>query len=315
MFFRKKLLLLKIESTYGTDAAPVAATDAVQGSNFRIEPLRGGRAARNLERTTLGNQARFLINKNVAVTFEVEIAGGGAAGTVPAYGPALRACAMAETNTPAVDTQYDPISDRSTMESVTIHFNLDGTLHALLGARGSVSMSLAPEDGDGAVPKFAFSMVGLFVAPSAVALGTPTLTAWKDPIPVSNTNTPTFALHGFSGIMERFGIDLANQVAPRLLVGQEEIIIGDRAPAGSVSIQAPALATKDFFAIASADPPTLGALQIVHGTVAGNIVQIDAPKVELANPTYTDSQGDAMLDMDLTLLPDAGDDEVKITVK
>ena len=67
----------------------------------------------------------------------------------------------------------------------------------------------------------------------------------------------------------------------------------DRQTVGSVVIEAPAIGTKDFFTLV--DNETLVALQLVHGTVAGNIVQIDAPKVQLKNPTYSDSDGIAML--------------------
>ena len=60
---------------------------------------------------------------------------------------------------------------------------------------------------------------------------------------------------------------------------------------------------------------TLGALQIVHGTVAGNIVQVDAPKVQLLEPSYGESQQLVTIAAGLRLTPDTGDDDIKITVK
>ena len=44
-------------------------------------------------------------------------------------------------------------------------------------------------------------------------------------------------------------------------------------------------------------------------------VTIDAPKVQILPPAYTDSDGIAGLEMGLVFTPDAGDDECKITVK
>ena len=59
---------------------------------------------------------------------------------------------------------------------------------------------------------------------------------------------------------------------------------------------------------------TTGALQLIHGVGTGNVITIDAPNVQLLNPRYTESEGDTMLEMDLSLIPGSGgDDELKIT--
>jgi hypothetical protein len=97
------------------------------------------------------------------------------------------------------------------------------------------------------------------------------------------------------------------------VVGEESVHIVDRAPKGDVSIEETALATKNFHAICAAH--TTGALQMIHGTSAGNIVQIDAPVVQLLSPSYADSNGILMLNMQLALIPDAGDDELTLTVR
>ena len=78
-------------------------------------------------------------------------------------------------------------------------------------------------------------------------------------------------------------------------------------------IEAPAIATKDF--IIAAKTSVLAALALVHGTVAGNIVKIDAPKVQLLNPTYSSDDGINMLNMGLVPTRDTGDDDIKITVQ
>ena len=60
---------------------------------------------------------------------------------------------------------------------------------------------------------------------------------------------------------------------------------------------------------------TTGALQVVHGTTAGNIVQLDATLAQVLNPTYGESQGIRTLQMGLSIIPTNGDDDFKITVK
>ena len=54
---------------------------------------------------------------------------------------------------------------------------------------------------------------------------------------------------------------------------QKKFLLTDRAANGSVTIEAPTFAQKDYFAAALTDT-TLGNLTVTHGTTAGNIVQI-----------------------------------------
>jgi hypothetical protein len=49
--------------------------------------------------------------------------------------------------------------------------------------------------------------------------------------------------------------------------------------------------------------------------VAGNIIQIDAPKVQLTSISEQDGDGELHYNLGLSLVPDAGDDEFILTVK
>ncbi|HEY9081342.1 phage tail tube protein [Magnetovibrio sp.] len=305
--WRKKVILAKTETVYGTDPVPTGAANAIMISDVTINPLEGDNASRGLVRDTLGSEPTIPVGTHVSCEFSVEIAGAGAAGTAPAYGPLLRACAMAETITALTDVQYDPVS--SGEESATLYFNNDGNLHPLLGARGNVTIELAANQ----IPHFKFRFIGLWSDPVAAALPTPDFTAFTTPIPVNNANTPTFTVHGYSGVMANVKFDLGNVVKHRDLVNSESVNFGDREAKGSTSFEAPALGTKNFFTIAKA--ATLDAVQVVHGLTAGNIVQFDAPKVQIQSPKYSESDGISMLDMSLNVTPNTGDDELKITVK
>ena len=57
-----------------------------------------------------------------------------------------------------------------------------------------------------------------------------------------------------------------------------------------------------------------GALQLVHGVTAGNIVQIDAPAVEIGKVSQGNTQGIINYSLPLSLCADAGNDELTITV-
>ncbi len=307
IFARKKVLLAKIETTYGVDATPTGAANAVLARNVRIVPLEQMLEERGVVTDgNYGGTEQIVSGDYVKLDFEVEAAGSGAAGTAPAYGPLLRACGKSETITPSTKTEYKPIS--SGFESVTVYFYIDGKLYKLLGARGTVTFRLSSKG----IPVFAFSLTGLYAAVSDGTNPTPTLTGFKAPLAANRANTPTFTVHGYAAKLASIECADNNEVVYRNLIGEESVQIVDRKPAGRLTIEDVSVATKDFFGIARAG--TKGAIQLIHGTTAGYKVQLDAPSVQLLKPTVDEQEGIEMLGMDLLLLPSAGNDEMTITV-
>lgn len=306
--WRKKIILEKVEATYGTDAAPTGAANAILAGNVEITPFESEQVRREIVQSYLGARQAFHVGQRVSMAFDVEMAGAGSAGGIPKYGPVFRSAAYAETNNVGVDTQYDPVSANE--ESSTIHFHMDGNKHALVGVRSSLDARIAANE----VPRWRRTAMGLYVAPTATADPSEDVSGFVKPLPVTNANTPTFTLDAFAGKLRELTITGGNQVVKRDLVNSESVELTDRDMGGEILIEAPALGTKDFFAIAKAE--SLVALQVVHGTTAGNIVQLDAPTVQLMNPRYEEQNGIAMLRMGLIFVPSsAGDDEVKWTIK
>lgn len=306
---RKKLILAKVETTYGTDSTPTGAANAILTRNLSITPLAGDVVGRNLDSGNLGNELQIQVGQYVTVEFEVEVAGGGAAGTAPKYGPLLTACAFTETVNAGVSVVYAPTSTVANFKSLTIYFHHDGQKHAVTGARGTVSCEMVP----GTVPAFKFTFTGLYSAPTSTADPAMTLTGFQTPLAVNKVNTPTFSLHSTTGPMYSLSWDIANQVVYQNVVGSESVQMVDRAPVGSVVVEAPAITSKNWFTTALQS--TTSSMQLVHGTAAGNIVQFDAPAVEVFSPRYGESQGVSTLEMNLSFIPNAGNDELTITVK
>lgn len=304
--FRQRAILAKLETVYGTDSTPDGAANAILVSEPTIRPLEGGVADRRLLYPELGASPVIHVGVHQIVEFGVELAGSGTAGTAPGWSPLIKACGFAETVTPTTKVEYEPATGGS--DSVSLYFHIGGTLHKLLGARGSCRFVLPRND----VPRIMFAFTGLWADPAAVAQPTTVFTAFQTPLPVSNANTPTFGLHGYEAVMASLEINVGQQVVHRDMVNSESVIIADRQGSGRVTIEAPAIGTQNYFTTAKSN--ALGALQCVHGVTAGNIIQIDAPKVQILRPGYEDSDGIAMLSMDLVPTRDAGDDEVKITL-
>jgi hypothetical protein len=305
-YWRKLALLAKIEGTYGTDSTPAGATDAVQAIDVQFTPMEGGEENRDLLLPYLGHQGVILTGLHGRLEFSVEVAGAGGAGDVPKYGSLLRACGFSETISAGVDVAYEPVS--AGQESVSIYYNRDGVRHVLLGTRGNVTMEFTPQR----IPRFRFTMMGLHGTVADQALPSVTLSGFQQPVVVSKANT-TFALHGYSGPTENVSIDVGNQVETRLLIGSDAVEITDRLSTGSAVIEAALLATQNWDQIAKAH--TAAALQLVHGTVAGNIVQVDAPKAQIGRYSEGQTQGIMNNTLPLMLKPDSGNDELVITVK
>lgn len=304
---RKRTILAKIEGTYGTDPTPTGSSNAILVRNLNITPLNAENVSRDLVRPYLGASEQLIATKHVAIDFEVEIAGSGTAGTAPAYGPLLRACGFTETDGVS-DVVYTPKS--ASFESVTLYYNVDGVLHKITGARGNVEMSITVRQ----IPVFKFSFVGIYNAPSDASAPSVTYTAFQTPLAANNTNTTGFSLFSYSAALESLNLNLNNQVVFHPLIGSESVLITDRGINGSAVFEAPTITAKDFFSLALGN--TLGALDITHGTAAGNMVQIQSSRVDVSNPTYQDNNGIQMLNVPITMVPStSGNDEITITVK
>jgi hypothetical protein len=303
--WRKTVILAKLETTYGTDAAPTGAANAIQISEATVTPLAGDEVERGLLRPTLGADPSVPVNTHVTCDFTVEIAGSGAAGTAPAFGPLLRACAMAEVVDAGVSVAYNPVSEDE--ESASLYFNRDGNLFKLVGSRGNVTVEMNANN----LPVFKFSFVGLWTQPASAALPTSDFSAFIPALPVNNANTPTFTLHGFSAVATAFTFNLGNTINHRDRMNSEEVKFSDRKMSGSVTFEEPLISAKNFYSLVKA--ATLDALQLVHGTNAGNIVTIDMPKVQLKTPSQSNEDGTVMMALTLTPTPDAGDDEITLT--
>ena len=178
-YFRNRAILAKPETVYGTDAVPTGAANAMQLTNVVFNPSVGEEVSRDLVVPYMGHQGVILTGSYATLSGECEIAGSGAPGTAPAWGPLTRACAFQEVISAGVDVQYKPIS--AAQESVSIYFNVDGVRHVLLGARGTKTFGFTPKQ----IPRWQYSFSGLLGTISDASLPAVTLTGFIKPVPVN----------------------------------------------------------------------------------------------------------------------------------
>ena len=286
--FERKVVLAKIETTYGTDSTPTGGANAVLLRNVDVDIAQGERLPRDILRTGMGQVAMFLIGRRVTLTCTVDLAGAGAAGTAPAYGPLLRSCALAETIVTDTKVDYTPID--AAFESCTIYFNLEGTRTKMVGVRGSAKIA-TPQ---GKLPTIVFQLTGLWVSDTAVAYPALTLTGWIDPLPVTKANTPTFTLDSQAVIASAFELDLGVSVVYRERINLKEINVQDRLPQLTTSFEELAIGTKNFFAMMGGASI---ALDLVHGITAGNIVEITSSLLQVLDVKRAEDQKVAMLNL------------------
>lgn len=302
---RKRLILAKTETTYGTDSTP-AGSDAVLVRSLDVTPLESDVVSRDLIRPYYGNSDQLLANARVRCSFEVELAGSGTAGTAPRYDALLKSCGMSATIVASTSVTYAPVS--ASFSSCTIVYNVDGVQHKLTGARGTVSMNCQL----GQIPTLQFEMTGIYNAPTDTAAPAVTYSNQASPLIFKEGNTSAFQFFSYAGCLSSVSFNLANEIVYRELIGcTKEVLITDRKPAGEVMIEAPTIATKDYFTAALGT--ATGNLTFLHGTTAGNRVTFTASQVDVTQPSYSDQDGIAMLQLPYVALPTtAGNNEFSL---
>jgi hypothetical protein len=307
-FYDKKVILQKIETTEGTDAAPVVGTDAILTRNYSPTVLDMERRERNVEVPYFGAKPALPVQLQRGATFEIEMAGSGVAATPPAWMKMNRIAGFDAGVAGGSNVVQTPIS--ASIPSATHWAYIDNLLLQTIGARAS--MGIRVEDDE--IPFFTYTLRGR--APTSLASeavpGTPTVTAFKDPVLACTENT-TFTLDSFSLPLRRLELDSNNDLAYRSLIGpQDRVTWRNRAWGGRILGELPDLSAKDYFG--KVRPGTTMVMTLIHGNVAGNIVQVSAPKVQIVGIDTPEEDGCVMLAMDVILQPStAGNDEIIFT--
>lgn len=308
MFWKTKTLLAKIETVYATDSVPTAAANAILASNVSLNPMEGQDVARNFERPVFGAQELIPVGLYSTLTFDVELQGSGTAGTAPGWGPLMRMCAVAQTVSAGVKTEYTPITD--SQESGSIYMAIDTNRHVLLGSRGTFTITVNAQG----IPVMRFTFTGLFTVPATVAKVSPVLTAFQGPAVATKANTPTFTIGGVAMILRSLEFTRGADVQGRFLIGDESIRIVNAEETLKATIEAPALGTYNPYALAQAR--TQQAIQLIHGTAAGLRVKLDFGQAQQKRLAGLENAQDVLeYPLDFVPLPtSAGNDQWKITL-
>lgn len=307
-----KVLAAKKEVTYGTDAVPTLAANAIVTRNFSAKPVETDTLERNLDNREYGAQPISPTNERQTVSYEVELAGGGPTRPPPPWMELLEGCGFAPpvvTATALVEQRMQRAS--SAMSSLTQYHWIGDQARRMVGARGTGSLNFTA----GQYPFLAMQFTGLIPAASPFTVGVPgaaTVARWQEPLEVNIANT-SILLDAFAAPVRSLTLDLGVGVSVRNLVGARYVNRGNHAITGQLVIEAPSGADKDYLAKRRQGVPV--PLALTHGVGAGRIIDVAAARVQIVDITESEEDSKLMWTMPLRLLVLAGADDLLVTTR
>ena len=306
LFKEKTILGVKVESTKGTAVVPVGGDAVIAFDvNFTQEATmaerRGGGAS-------LGHVQGQVIDSMRAgrATFTIEVkTTGGTPWWTPETQVLLKACGLS-----LATATYTPTSAYATQKTLTLYSWLDGKLRAIYGAMGNATFKT--EAGGRVLIDFDF--LGIWAAPTAAALPTPT---WETRTPMrTNAAAGALTVHGTAVLVSSFSFDLGNQVDLREDIGAAggaiNAIITSRNPTCSIDPEDDLVATHDFYGKWLAG--TTGAL-VIAVTDGTDTLTMTAPKFQYTELSPGDRHGIATLDATgVALQNSAADDDFTLVM-
>lgn len=123
---RRKVLLAKIETTKGIDAAPTPGANAIKIENLKVKPS-GEKVETNEHSSGLDKSAPVVAGQKCEITFDTLLKGSGTAGTVPEVDPLWRACGFAQVATATAIPAAAEAATAGTTSSLTLGVGATGT--------------------------------------------------------------------------------------------------------------------------------------------------------------------------------------------
>lgn len=310
MLTRNQLLLVKLEETFGEDALPVKAADAIQ-----CEPVDFSRDIAKLDynivRSSISAAKRRFGRIMCNFTIRTPFKGSGTAGTAPKVGVLLQACAYKQTISAGVSVTYKPTSVEAEILSATIYFYYDGRVVKAVGCRGNWTLDMAP----GGYPMAVFSLRGALLEEVDAAL--PTGATFETATEPQILQSAGISFGAFdTAVVRSFGLNSGNNIVdrPDLNSGNYGIKGSDitgRDPSWSATVEATVEATKAWWGNQTGRVEE--AIDITIGASDGNIATITLDKACIEDGvTPRDDNGRVVFPLVGQALENAGDDNIEI---
>jgi hypothetical protein len=207
---------------------------------------------------------------------------------------------------------YQPISTFGNGSSCTLVAVKDQNVHRIEGFRGSPALN-SPLNSYGT---FTITGIGKYVTPTAKSAEAFTYGNQAEPVPVTPRHTKALRFQGYGPCTEGFTFDWGLTTSFRSLINCEpRARITDRPnPNGTLTIENPPVATKNYFtAAADNSGASDGPFVVQQGTAATESSIFFCPKAAISGDlSFSDSDGIDMLQIPFTALPKTQNDETRL---
>ncbi len=310
--FRLRALLLKLEDTEGTDAAPTGALNALQIINGQGQ-IESDRLAREIDKPHFTARPFVNTRRRATLSGSVELLGAAQVGDPAPIDALLRCGAHAYTQLddggePAVPTgaEYNPVSNG--VPSATGWFYHGGEVMKVTGARAALTrITLAIND----FAKAEFQIQGSVSAVAEAPQPTDTdYSAFQEPQPIT---TETFEVTVNEVKVDAVSIQLDTGAQLGMVEHSEARVtrLTDRQVSGTLRIYPPERSHLDIRALVAAHT-RVPILATVTGA-AGRNVRLELPTVQFGEPQRVDIDGVVGWDIPMTAPADAGNDDYILT--
>ena len=306
MLKKKSVLLVKLETVYGTDSTPTGADNALLVQDASIKEIFGV-VERPVQWKFLDTLPSILGEQYVEVSFKVDVIGSGTAGTAPRVGALLQACGLLETDTGSDDT-YTPVNTGH--KSVAMYLYMDGRQHTITGARGK-SLKFTFAAGQTLIAEF--TMVGLYTAASVAVLpATVTYESTYKAPPVCKSSA--FSYNAKTTLVTNtVELDLGIVSAKRPSLSASTGVAGFEITGFNPKLTIdPECQVETSYTFRSDSLATTRAVSVKAERAAGNIITLSVPAFNITKIEYGDRDGVLIEKLEGECASVSGNDAVSI---
>lgn len=307
--FRKKnrIVLAKLETTYGVDAVPTVADNAIEA----VDDISMNTPFEVIETNKLSSdksKSKPITGKvSSEINFSLYLTGSGTRGTAGRDAPLWKACGEDVAASAGVKVTHHPTNTNYSCTIYVYDVNPNGNylLRKFVGCVGNV----VREGRAGQLATAKFSFKGLYTKPSDVSNpGTPVYDS-VDPITVESASLQFGAETGL--VVESFSLDNGNEITERNSISAENSIEGFAitafGPKVTINPEQTLIGELDLYGICKAKTESL--LKIDFGSLSGNEVMISGAKCVINTINVIDRNGLSALELALSLNKTNGDDQ------
>lgn len=295
---RSTVIRGKLEGQYGVEVAPGTNDAALDVFGLSYKRLEGSRQTNEVADVYMGNPGELPSKHYSSLGFSTYLKKVATPGDKPTIDPLLQACGLAAVLTGGQDVTYNPI--QKNIKSMTFWAYLNGHLHKMTGARGSLKIS--GEMGAQAKAEFSYQ---------ALIKGGPTdevfpITSRPDSCinTLDNDNTK-LTLFGTELDLVSFSIDLQNELQHIVTSKGEQVALTNRAVSGEVTVLKPAVSAFDYHTL-EGKPCDVGDFELIADGLTATSSAVSLGMVS----DLGDHNGAATITIPLAFKRDQGNDDI-----